>query len=247
MVDRPRDKPYVRPATVPAEVPGEIGGRDVVQYLRRHPDFLDRHPEALRLLRAPAREVGDDVLDFQHFQIERLRREFQRVTLEHRTLIAASRGNLASQGRMHKAVLAILAAPSFEQLLQTVTTDLAVLLDVDVVTVGVESIAAPAGHLRLHGIHLLKAGAIDGLLGAERNVLLHADAAGEASLFGSAAGLVRSQALLRLGFGRGAPLGLLCIGTRQAGRFHPGMATELMAFLARVVSVTISQWLTPRG
>jgi uncharacterized protein len=198
-------------------------------------------------LRAPAREVGDDVLDFQHFQIERLRGDFQRVTLEHRTLIAASRGNLASQGRMHKAVLAILAAPSFEQLLQTVTTDLAVLLDVDVVTVGVESTAAPAGHLRLHGIHLLQAGAIDGLLGAERNVLLRADAPGEASLFGSAAGLVRSQALLRLGFGRGAPLGLLCLGTRQAGRFQPGMATELLCFLARVVSITIAQWLAPRG
>ena len=143
MVDRPRDKPYAQPAATPPEPPGAIGGRDVLLYLRRNPDFLDRHPEALRLLRTPAREVGDDVLDFQHFQIERLRRDLARVNLEHRTLIAASRGNLASQGRMHKAVLAILAAPSFEQLLQTVTTDLAVLLDVDVAMVGVESTAAP--------------------------------------------------------------------------------------------------------
>src|SRR5206468_12528503 len=110
---------------------------------------------------------------------------------------------------------AILGAPSFEQLLQTATTDLAVLLDVDVVTIGVESTAAvPAGRLSLHGIHVLKAGAVDALLGAGRNALLHTDAPGEAVLFGSAAGLVRSQALLRLTFGRGAPVGLLCIGTR---------------------------------
>ena len=32
----------------------EIGARDVIAYLREHPDFLDRHPDALRLLRAPA-------------------------------------------------------------------------------------------------------------------------------------------------------------------------------------------------
>src|SRR5436309_2262347 len=96
-------------------LPPEIGGREVVAYLRRHPDFLDRHPEALRLLRAPSRELGEQIQDFQHFLIERLRRDMARVTVEHRTLIAASRGNLATQGRVHKAVLAILAASSFEQ------------------------------------------------------------------------------------------------------------------------------------
>ena len=248
MADLPRDKPqHQRDAIAPAELPGEIGGREVIAYLRRHPDFLDRHPEALRLLRAPTREVGEDVFDFQHFLLERLRGDLARINTEHRTLIAASRGNLASQGRVHKAVLAILAAGSFEQLLQTVTTDLAVLLDIDIVTIGVESTALPTGRLALHGIRLLKAGTVDALLGVERNLLLHADVAGEAALFGGAAGLVRSQALLRLGFGRGAPVGLLCIGTRQAGRFHPGLGTELLNFLARVLGITIVQWLTPRG
>src|SRR5947209_509519 len=250
MVDRPRDKPQVErdaAALAPVAPAQEIGGRDVIAYLKQHPDFLDRHPEALRLLRAPSREVGEEVVDFQHFLIERLRGDLARVNTEHRTLIAASRGNLASQGRMHKAVLAILAAGSFEQLLQTVTTDLAVLLDVDIVAIGVESTAAPTGRLTLHGIRLLKAGAVDALLGVERNVLLQSDAAGEVMLFGGAAGLVRSQALLRLGFGRGAPAGLLCIGTRQAGRFHPGLGTELLSFLARVLGITIAQWLTPRG
>jgi uncharacterized protein YigA (DUF484 family) len=260
VVDRPRDKPHAerphaarpgdsaaRDAAVAPEAPRQISGREIIAYLRRHPDFLDRHPEALRLLRGPIREVGEGVSDFQHFQIERLRRELARVNLDHRTLIAASRGNLASQGRVHKAAIAILAASSFEQLLQTLTTDLAVLLDVDAVTIGVETAAAPAGRLSVNGIHLLKAGTIDSLLGAERSVLLRADTPGEVVLFGSAAGLVRSQALLRLGFGRGSPVGLLCIGTRQPGRFHPGLGTEPLAFLARVIGITISQWLNPPG
>ncbi len=248
MVDRPRDRPHdPRNAAPAADATGEIGGRDVINYLRRHPDFLERHPEALRLLRAPTREIGEDVFDFQHFQIERLRAELARVALEHRTLIAASRGTLASQSRVHKAVLTLLAAPNFEQLLQIATTDLAVLLDVDVVTIAVESTAAPVGRLSVYGIRLLKAGAIDALLGPERNMLLRANAAGEPLLFGAAAGLVRSQALLRLGCGRGAPAGLLCIGTRQPGRFHPGLGAELLTFLARALGITIAQWLNPRG
>jgi uncharacterized protein YigA (DUF484 family) len=247
MVDRSRDQPQAeRDGDVPASLP-EIGGRDVVAYLRRHPDFLDHHPEALRLLRAPSRELGERIDDFQHFMIERLRGDVARVTLEQRTLIAASRGNLATQGRVHKAVLAILAASSFEQLLQTVTTDLAVLLDVDVVTIGVESTTVPGARLSLQGIRLLKAGAVDELLGTERGLLLQSDAPGEPVLFGSAAGLVRSQALLRLSFGRGAPAGLLCIGARKPGRFHPGTGTELLSFLARTLGITIAQWLNPPG
>ena len=265
MVDRPRDRPHVerprsgsptsvspsgangREPNAAAEASGEIGARDVIGYLRRHPDFLEKHPEALRLMRAPSRELGEDVFDFQHFHVERLRQDLVRLNLEHRTLIAASRGTLASQGRVHKAVLTILAAGSFEQLLQTVTTDMAVLLDVDIITIGVESTTSAGGRLSVRGIHLLQAGAIDALLGPERVLVLRADQPGETALFGAAAGLVRSQALLRLGFGRGAPLGLLCIGTRQPGRFHPGLGTELLTFLARVISITISQWLTPRG
>jgi uncharacterized protein len=248
MVDRSRDQPQAAPEGGVAEAPPqEIGGREVVAYLRRHPNFLDRHPEALRLLRAPSRELGQEIDDFQHFMIERLRRDIARVTLEHRALIAASRGNLATQGRVHKAVLAILAASSFEQLLQTVTTDLAVLLDVDVVTIGVESTNVPSARLSLQGVRLLKAGAVDALLGPERGVLLRADAPGEPMLFGSAAGLVRSQVLLRLSFGRGAPAGLLCVGARKPGRFHPGLGTELLTFLSRALGITIAQWLQPSG
>jgi uncharacterized protein YigA (DUF484 family) len=246
MVDRPRDKPQIeRDGALAPALPQDISAREIIAYLRQNPDFLDRHPEALRLLRAPSREVGEGVFDFQHFMIERLRGELARVNLEHRTLIAASRGNLASQGRVHKAALAILAAPSFEQLLQIVTTDLAVVLDVDIVTLGVESSASPTTRLMPHGIHLLKAGAVDALLGAERAVLVQADMPGDAVLFGGAAGLVRSQALLRVSIGRSAPTGLLCIGARRAGRFHPGLGTELLSFLARVLGITISQWLSP--
>ena len=245
MVDRPRDKPQIeRDAALASALPQDLSAREIIAYLRQNPDFLDRHPEALRLLRAPSREVGEGVFDFQHFMIERLRGELARVNLEHRTLIAASRGNLASQGRVHKAALAILAAPSFEQLLQIVTTDLAVVLDVDIVTLGVESSASPA-RLMPHGIHLLKAGAVDALLGADRAVLVQSDMPGDAALFGGAAGLVRSQALLRVSIGRSAPTGLLCIGARRAGRFHPGLGTELLSFLARVLGITLSQWLSP--
>ncbi|HVH74645.1 MAG TPA: DUF484 family protein [Stellaceae bacterium] len=212
--------------------------------MRRHPDFLDSHPEALKLLRPPQREAGDGVLDFQHFMLDRLRREAARLHDEQRTLIATSRSNLASQCRVHKAALAILRAQSFEHLLQIVTTDLAVLIDVDVVTIAVESSSAPTRRLPMPGIHLLKEGTVDALLGADRDVLLSTGVHGDPALYGAAAGLVRSHALLRLNFRRPPPAGLMCVGTRKPETFHPGLGTELLSFLARTLEITISQWLS---
>jgi uncharacterized protein YigA (DUF484 family) len=231
------------PSRSPAAAPREIGAREVIAYLRQNPDFLERHPEALRLMRSPVRDDGGDVLDFQHFMLERFRRDIARLQHEQRNLITTSRGNLASQSRVHKAVIAILGAGTFEQLLQTVTTDLAVLIDADVVTIGVESSGTPTTRLPIAGIHLLKPGTVDALLGNDREALLRADIHGDASLFGSAAGLVRSEALLRLRFSRTAPAGLLCIGTRKPETFHPGLGTELLTFLARALEITIAQWL----
>jgi uncharacterized protein YigA (DUF484 family) len=244
VADRPQDQPKPVRGGPPATVrPTEIGARDVVAYLREHPDFLDRRPDALHLLRAPTRQTGNGVLDFQHFMLERLRRDLSRLQDEHKSLIAMSRGNLASECRVHKAALAMLRAPSFEQLLQIVTTDLAVLIDVDIVTLGVESAASRTPRLPVHGIHLLRSGTVDKLLGPTRDALLCTDIQGDPALFGGAAGLVRSQALLRLSFSRSAPVGLMCIGTRTPDTFQPGLGTELLTFLARTLEIAIAQWL----
>jgi hypothetical protein len=245
MADHPRDRTRTARAAGAPDEAREIGSRDVMAYLRRHPDFLDEHPEALRLLRPPNREVGDGVVDFQQFLHERQRRELARLNAEYRHLIAVSRGNLASQNRVHKAALAILAAPSFGQLLQILTTDLAVVLDVDVVTMAVENMAGITPRLPVSGIQLLKAGTVEALLGEDRAVRYDAEVTGDPALFGGAAGLVRSQALLRLRFGRESPIGLLCIGTRKPGRFHPGLGTELLGFLGRIVGIAVGLWLNP--
>jgi len=244
VADRPQDQPKPVRGALPAPVrPVEIGAREVVAYLREHSDFLDRHPDALKLLRAPTRSTGDGVLDFQHFMLERLRHDLSRLQDEQKGPIATSRGNLASQCRVHKAVLALLRAPSFEHLIQIVTTDLAVLVDVDIVTLGVESSTSRTPRLPIHGVHLLQSGTVDRLLGPNRDVLLSMDIQGDPALFGEAAGLVRSQALLRLAFSRSAPIGLMCLGTRATDTFQPGLGTELLSFLARTLEITIAQWL----
>jgi uncharacterized protein YigA (DUF484 family) len=222
---------------------GKIGADEVAAYLRKHPDFLNERPELIAALTPPTQHRGEGVVDMQHFMLQRLRGEVKLLKSQQRALLATSRSNMASQSRVHAAVLAIVAAKSFEQLIQVVTTDLAIMLDVDVVTIGVESAAASQPRLPMHGVQILRRGTVERLLGDERMTLLCDETPGDPALFGAAAGLVRSQALLRVHVSERAPVGLLCIGTRRADRFHPGQGTELLSFLARSLELTIAAWL----
>jgi uncharacterized protein YigA (DUF484 family) len=211
MTRKPEDAVPAKPAAAAAR----ITAAQVVDYLRRHPDFLLRHPELLDGQMAPARRQGNGVVDLQQFMVERLRRDVAKLRADQDDLLANSRDNLSTQDRIHKAVLALLAARSFEHLIETVTTDLA----------------------------LLAPGAVERVLGRGREVLLRDDVEGDPMLFGGAAGLVRSDALLRLSVSRGTPLGLIAFGTRHPGYFNPGQGTELLGFLARVLEHTIREWL----
>jgi uncharacterized protein len=250
-LDRSKDTKTVTGSRADAgglrEEPGKLGAAEVAAYLRKHPDFLNEHPDLIAALTPPAMQRGEDVIDMQHFMLQRLRGEVKQMRVQQRALLLTSRSNLASQNRIHSAVLAIIGAKSFEQLIQIVTTDLAVMLDVDVVTIGVESAAAAQPRLPLPGIQILKRGTVAGLLGETRDVLLRADTPGDPALFGSGAGLVRSQAVLRLEVSAQAPVGLLCIGTRRPERFHPGQGSELLSFLARALESTIAAWLNLAG
>ena len=242
-MDRPKDKPSpIEPprAAVPVR---HMGGAEVVAYLRQHPDFLVEHDELLEVLTPPALRRGERVVDMQQFMLERQRAEIERLKTQQRSLIATTRANLASQNRIHSAVLTLLAAQSFEQLIQNVTTDLAVLLDADVVTIGVERIGSARPRLNHHGVQILDAGTVESLLGPEREAALFSEIAGDPKLFGSGAGLVRSAAILRLCVSAAAPPGLLSIGTRRAGKFQSGQGTELLSFLARALGITIAAWL----
>jgi uncharacterized protein YigA (DUF484 family) len=62
-------------------------------------------------------------------------------------------------------------------------------------------------------------------------------------IFGAAAGLVASQALIRLEISPATPPALLALGARQPDQFHQGQGTELLTFLAGVLENCIRAWL----
>ena len=222
---------------------------EVAAYLRQHPDFLERNSDLIEILTPPnpnaepAVRGRGAVVDLQCYMLERLRGELDSLRGTIDGMVTNSRANLNHQIRVHQAVLALVAAGSFEHLIETVTTDLAIILDLDVVTLCVEPAEGSLPPRRISGLQQLAPGTIEALLGGKRAALLRPEIAGDPEIFGAAAGLVRSDALIRLDIAEAAPPTLIAFGSRQPDHFHPGQGTELLNFLARVLEITIRAWL----
>jgi len=218
---------------------------DVIAYLDAHPDFLQRHPALVRRLAPPSRfeaqHEGAEVVDMQGFMVSRLQADLARVRDSQDELIQSARSNLSSQNQIHEAVLAALEARDLEEFIHIVTRELPLVLDIDALTLCAET----SGRFKPKqgGLFVLAEDGVDEVLGEGRKVLLRERSEGNEKLFGPAAALVQSDALVRLTLSGTAPPALVALGSREAGRFHPGQGTELLSFLAGVLERCLTRWL----
>jgi uncharacterized protein YigA (DUF484 family) len=221
-----------------------VTDEDVVEYLKSHPEFLQKNPDACDHLLPPKdTSQGRGIADFQHYMVQRLRKDKDTVIETTRDLIEVSRLNMNSVSRIHDATLRILEARNFPGFIQAITMDIAAILDVDAVMLVVESdgSSATAG-MNAAGVRVVPQGTIDGWMQGQES-LLQGDIHGSDAVFGGAARLVRSQAVLRVDISNMTPPAILAFGSRDPEMFRDGQGTELVSYLARVVERCFRLWL----
>lgn len=246
MAQNPQDAAPKRPKTKRPAGGADaepISAAQAIAFLRRNPKFLCENQDLLEVLKTPGQNSGNGIADLQLFRVEKLRRDLAELTGAHDALVVTARGNLAAQTRTHKAILALLKARNFEHFIETLTTDMAVILDLDVIVVGVEQAEDGTASPPAAGVVALGPKTVDRQIGPGQNIVLRGHVTGDPEIFGPGAGLVHSEALIRLSFGRAAPSALLAFGARDALHFEAGQGTELLCFLARVVETSIRGWL----
>jgi uncharacterized protein YigA (DUF484 family) len=204
------------------------------------------------LLKADRSAQGRNVVDLRGVLVDRLEERLDRLEDTHREVLAAAYENVAGTNQVHRACLVLLEPADFAGFLQVLTRDVAPILAVEVIRLGLEApTAEPGASLGPDGpcrgvVVALPEGGVDSYvtqgrgLGARR-VTLRQLAKASSDLYGGEADAVRSEALLRLDLG-GAP-GLLAFGATDPQRFHPEQGTDLLAFFGGVVERSLRRWL----
>jgi len=215
---------------------------DVIAYLRRNPRVLLNNPDLLGALAPDTRfETDTVVVDMQRFVVDRLRSQVDDMKAASERLVNTTRSNMSLVERTMECALALLYARDYNELAQILHDDLPVHLGVDAISIGFETDSLPieASHI----VKTLPHGLVDQIVGPESS-RIRPDTEGEVALYGSAAGLVRSDALVALPEGEGLPLGVFAVGCRSANHFENGQGTELIAFLAHVTRYAVGRWWT---
>ncbi|QHQ37236.1 DUF484 family protein [Algicella marina] len=198
--------------------------------------------------------AGRNVVDLRGKLVDRLEDRLDRLEETHRHVIAAAYENLAGTQQVHRAVLALLEAASFKEFLASLGQDVANILSLDVIRLGLETASAapgqalgPAGPLATTVIALPK-GSIDSYLTgnpevAPRRVTLRPTRAELDGLYADQPKWVQSEALIKLDLGPGTLPGLLALGAEDAQRFHPEQGTDLLNFFGLSFEKMLRRWL----
>lgn len=228
-----------------------VGPEEVARFLRHSPDFLLNRPDLCEAI-LPDLDRGPGVVDLRAALLERARDANDDLRREIATLADTTRQLQAEQTRVLSAARALLGADSFEALVGRVGQDLPSLLQVDCVSLAVEQRddaacdRRPPAHMR--GLVQLAPSGVDALLGEGRDIWVANETEGEREVFGSSAGIIRAQALMRVTVSDKTPPALLGLGSRDDQRFLLGRATEsggraLLLFLAASLGELVRTWL----
>ena len=224
--------------------PEDLDDDEVYAYLKAHPDFLIRQPKILSHLNAPGQqEKNATVADFQQAMVERLRAEKKKVLELQRELIENARNNMSNQSRIHSAILVLLECETFPEFVDVITQDFPVLLGVDVCSLVLETGHAQIPMMDNPGLRRVPFGTVKQELGDEGYGLLLDNMRGSENIFGPVAGLVRSEALLRLDITPNQTKGILAFGSRDPNMFHEDQGIDQISILAQVIERHIRYFL----
>ena len=177
------------------------------------------------LISANERAMGGNVIDLRGVAMERLEARLDRLEDTHRSVISAAYENLAGTNQIHRAILKMLDPLSFEEFLKGLGGEVADILRVDVVKLVLETVQNerdPAITRLGDVLCVAEPGFIGEYLSQGRNVplrqvTLRQMQQGSAAIYGEAADWIRSEACLKLDFGKGRLPGMLVFGAEGPG------------------------------
>jgi hypothetical protein len=197
---------------------------------------LARDGELLALL-LPERFAGDDVRDLQRHIIEKLASENANLRAERERLRHARERSIRLGEGVRQAVLDLVDARSFEEVITTAKSSAAVFgAERAAICVEGEESARPKGAT---GVRLIDPGLAAAVLGRDgREVVL---SGGGTLLLGAGGVECRSIAAFRLVIGE--PIALYVLGCREPRRFDSEHQLRDVAFFARALERAIRAWL----
>lgn len=216
----------------------------VHDYLKRNPDFFERHSSLLGTLRLP--HITGGTVSLVERQVSVLRQKDLKLERRLKELLEVARANDLLATKLHQLTLLLLAAGNLADTLKVLETALRTGFNAD------QSILVlfgdPDAFREIRAGRFLKVVERDdpALKPFETFLGSHSPRCGQVRdvqrdfLFGSQTDEVGSAALVPLG--KKSEIGFLAIGSVDANRFHPGMSLDFLKRLSQLVAEALRRY-----
>ena len=227
----------------------QIMADDLREKIIANPDVLLEDHDVMRaLVGAKEDAAGVNIVDLRGVAMERLEARFDRLEDTHRTVVAAAYENLAGTNQVHRAILRMMDAETFDTFLTNLTGEVADILRVDAIRLVLESADPNAADEMRPTIAVMPEDFIEGYITLGRNmparqVTLRKFHKVGGSLYGDRAQYIQSEACLKLDLGPDRLPGMLVMGSEDPKLFTPQQGTDLLGFFAGVFERTMRRWL----
>lgn len=223
----------------------------IAGYLEKHPDFFERHPNALARLKLPhARGAAVSLIERQ---IEVLRDKHAAMEEKLGEFVRVARANDQLADKIHRFTRRLLRASSVASTLTELEASLREDFDAfnaRLILIGpAEATLAEAGlerFLRSVSGDDATLRSFDSLFESAKPRCGQVRDSQREFLFGADAGGVASVALVPLlsatAAGVVTPVGLLAVGSNEPARFHPGMSTEFLARMGDLITDAVQRF-----
>jgi hypothetical protein len=221
---------------------GETFSEDatIVDFLKSHPDFFERHPALLLGLQLPHRAAGA-AISLVERQVSMLRQRNAQLERQLKELVAVAKQNDALVEKIHQLGLKLMHAPTLQARLEQLETSLREDFAAERAVLVLFAEAAPETAVREGFVKRLPAD--DAAVRPFATFLRAAKPRcgplrdRQKNIFDRDADTVTSAALVPLG--HEAQLGFLIIGSRDPDHFHPGKRMDFLARLGELLAVVI--------
>jgi uncharacterized protein YigA (DUF484 family) len=214
----------------------------VAGYLQHHPDFFERHQPLLARLRLP-HVRGGSTISLVERQIEVLRERYAALEQKLADFVKVARSNDAVAEKIHRFTRRLLRAKTRAAAIEQVEASLREDFDAFnsvLLLIGREPEALGQRFVRSVAAEDSNLKSFESLFASGKPRCGQVRDSQREFLFGQEANDVGSLALVPLG-DKGAPIGLLVLGSTDRDRFHPGMSTEFLARMADLISDALTR------
>lgn len=214
-----------------------LSEESVAHYLQQHPEFFTHHESLLATMKIP--HITGSAISLIERQLAVLRRENQQLQRQLDKLVSIAQENEQLNWRIQHLIAALASATGIDEFFHILYTTLE--NEFNTQAVAVKWFELPSGQLRdefkeydaqvfaLFENLLANNTPFCGQLSTERLEYLFPN------------NNIASAVLLPLG--KPKPQGVLAMGSQEISRFHAGMGTELLQYMADLIGYLLKMWL----